>query len=197
MIQSRKCYETARRHGVPVVVMEPCKGGTLVEVREDVAKVLKSAEPEASLASWALRYSASLDGIITVLSGMSTMEQMEDNMNTLEHFQPLSQSERTMLETARQRLEDVDTIRCTGCRYCIAGCPQGIQIPDLFRIANNEIIYQGKGDAARRYANITKTSPPASACVQCRKCEMACPQHLPVSALLQRVAGMFETAPES
>ncbi len=168
-----------------------------MEVREDVAKVLKSAEPEASLASWALRYSASLDGIITVLSGMSTMEQMEDNMNTLEHFQPLSQSERTMLETARQRLEDVDTIRCTGCRYCIAGCPQGIQIPDLFRIANNEIIYQGKGDAARRYANITKTSPPASACVQCRKCEMACPQHLPVTELLQRVAGMFETTPES
>lgn len=177
--------------------MEPCKGGTLVEVREDVAKVLKSAEPEASLASWALRYSASLDGIITVLSGMSTMEQMEDNMNTLEHFQPLSQSERTMLETARQRLEDVDTIRCTGCRYCIAGCPKGIRIPDLFRVANNEIIYQGKGDAARRYANITKTSPPASVCVQCRKCEMACPQHLPVTELLQRVAGMFETTPES
>ena len=194
VIQSRLCYEVATRHGVPVVVMEPCKGGTLVELRPDVAEILTRAEPEASLASWAIRYSASLDNVLTVLTGMSTMEMMEDNVGYMQDFHPLTAAERATLESARQALESVETIRYTGCRYCVEGCPMEIRIPDLFKIANNEFIYQGKGDAARRYANITKTSPPASACIACGQCENACPQHLPVISLLEKVAGMFEPA---
>lgn len=192
VIQSCKCYETAMKHGVPVIVMEPCKGGTLVEVRQDVADILHTADPSTSLASWAIRYSASFDGVLTVLSGMSTMEMMDDNISYMENFIPLTDAEREVLAQAKEKLESVDTIPCTGCRYCVEGCPKGIRIPDLFKIANNEIIYEGKGDAARRYANITKTSPKASECVKCRKCENSCPQHLPVVELLSRTAGMFE-----
>ncbi len=192
VIQSRACYEVAMKHGVPVIVMEPCKGGTLVEVRQDVADILRQANPSASLASWAIRYSASLDGVLTVLSGMSTMEMMEDNISYMEHFQPLTDAERAVLAQAKEKLEAVDTIPCTGCRYCVEGCPKSIRIPDLFKIANNEIIYEGKGDAARRYANITKTSPKASECVKCRKCENSCPQHMPITELLERVASTFE-----
>lgn len=192
VIQSRKCYEVAMKHGVPVIVMEPCKGGTLVEVRQDVAEILQKANPAASLASWAIRYSASLDGVLTVLSGMSTIEMMEDNISYMENFQPLTDAERAVLDQAKEKLESVDTIPCTGCRYCVEGCPKGIRIPDLFKIANNEIIYEGKGDAVRRYVNITKTSPKASECVKCKKCENSCPQHLPITELLERVAKTFE-----
>lgn len=110
----------------------------------------------------------------------------------MENFQPLTDAERAVLAQAKEKLEAVDTIPCTGCRYCVEGCPKGIRIPDLFKIANNEIIYEGKGDAARRYENITKTSPKASECVKCKKCENSCPQHLPITELLERVAKTFE-----
>ncbi len=192
IIQSRRCYETARAHGVSVTVMEPCKGGTLVNLRQDVAEILKSENASASPASWAIRYSASLDGIITVLSGMSDMAQMEDNISFMKDFLPLSDQERETLKKVREKLEDVDTIRCTGCRYCVEGCPKGILIPDIFRIANNEIIYEGKGDARRRYENLTKENAKASDCIRCRRCENICPQHLPVVDLLAKTAVEFE-----
>ena len=192
IIQSRRCYETARAHGAAVTVMEPCKGGTLVEVRPDVEEIFRQARPEASLASWAIRYSASLEGIVTVLSGMSTMEQMEDNTGFMENFAPLTDQERRVVARARERLEAVDTVRCTGCGYCLEGCPKKLRIPELFRILNNEIIYEGKGDARRRYGNLTKEGGRASECVRCRKCENSCPQHLPVTELLERAAAVFE-----
>ena len=192
VIQSRRCYEVARDHGAVVTVMEPCKGGTLIEVRSEVEEIFRNAAPDASLASWAIRYSASLDGIVTVLSGMSTMEQMMDNVGFMENFVPLNNQERATIARAKEVLESVETIQCTGCRYCVEGCPRNIRIPDLFKIANNEIVYQGKGDASRRYGNITKTSSKASDCVKCRKCENSCPQHLPIVALLEKVAETFE-----
>jgi len=193
IIQARKCYEVARKHGVGITVMEPCKGGTLVEVRQDVRQIMEQANPGASLASWAIRYAASLDGIITVLTGMSTMEQMEDNVSYMDDFAPLTQQERQVLAEVTEKLNDVDTIRCTGCRYCVEGCPMNIRIPDLFKIYNNEIIYEGKDDARNRFNNHIKNQPKPSACVQCGQCEAACPQHLPVMELLERVSGAFET----
>lgn len=192
VIQSRWCYETARAHGVPVIVMEPCKGGTLVEVRQDVEDIFRRARPEASLASWAIRYSASLEGIITVLSGMSTMEQLEDNTGFMERFTPLDQEERALIQRAKEKLEAVDTVPCTACGYCLEGCPQKLRIPDLLRILNNEILYEGKGDARSRYKNLTKEGGLASQCVQCGRCESACPQHLPITGLLKRTAQAFE-----
>jgi len=192
VIQSRRCYEAARAHGVAVTVMEPCKGGTLIEVRPDVEEIFRQAEPNASLASWAIRYSASLDGIVTVLSGMSTMEQLEDNTVFMENFMPLNDQERTVIQQAKEKLEAVDTVRCTACGYCLEGCPKRLRIPDLFRILNNEIIYEGKGDAYNRYRNLTKEGGKASECVKCRKCENSCPQHLPITDLLERAARTFE-----
>lgn len=192
VIQARKCYETAQKHGVAVVVMEPCKGGTLVEMREDVANVFRSYDPKSSLASWAIRYSASFDGLVTVLSGMSTMEQVLDNISYMEHFVPLSDEERAVIDTAKKKLESVDTVGCTGCEYCLEGCPQQLRIPDLFRILNNQIIYGDKGDAYYRYKNLTDRTPKASDCIACGCCESACPQHLPIISLLERVAGTFE-----
>lgn len=192
VIQSRRCYEVARAHGAAVTVMEPCKGGTLIEVRKDVEQIFRSYAPDASLASWAIRYAASLDGIVTVLSGMSTMEQMEDNVSYMDEFVPLSNGERAVIAEAVRRLEDVETIRCTGCEYCVEGCPMGIRIPDLFRIYNNQVIYLGKGDADRRYQNLTGRTPKASDCIRCGACENSCPQHLPITELLERVAAEFE-----
>ena len=192
VIQARRCYEVAQKHGVAVVVMEPCKGGTLVEMRADVADVFKTYDAKASLASWAIRYSASLDGIVTVLSGMSTMEQMLDNVGYMENFTPLTDEERNVIRTAKKKLEAVDTVGCTGCGYCLEGCPQQLRIPDLFRILNNQIIYGNKGDAYYRYKNLTSRTPKASDCIACGCCEGACPQHLPVISLLERTANTFE-----
>jgi len=194
IIQARKCYEVARKHGVAVTVMEPCKGGTLIEVRKDVREIMEQAAPNASLASWAIRYAASLDGIITVLSGMSTMEMMEDNISFMDHFTPLDNTERDVLKRVTEKLNDVDTIRCTGCRYCVEGCPMHIRIPDLFKIYNNEIIYEGKGDARRRFTNHIKNEAKPSSCVKCGRCEAACPQHLPIISQLEQVAKEFEGA---
>lgn len=192
VIQSRKCYEAARAHGVAVTVMEPCKGGTLIEVRRDVEDIFRQAAPDATLASWAIRYSASLDGIVTVLSGMSTMEQLEDNTGFMKDFAPLTDEERRVIARAKEKLEAVDTVRCTACGYCLEGCPKKLRIPDLFRILNNEIIYEGKGDAHNRYKNLTKEGGRASDCIRCRKCENSCPQHLPITELLERTARAFE-----
>ena len=194
---AEQLYRELEKRNLPVMVMEPVRGGYLATIDEQRAKPFLEMEPNRSIASWAVRWVASLPQVAVVLSGMSDEQQLEDNVATMTNFEPMNEQELQAVAKVVEEIRKVNEIPCTGCRYCVAGCLQGIQIPDLFRIANNEIIYQGKGDAARRYANITKTSPPASACVQCRKCEMACPQHLPVTELLQRVAGMFETTPES
>lgn len=189
VIQSRACYEVARRHGVGVTVMEPCKGGTLVEVRSDVRAIMESANPNASLASWAIRFAASNDGIITVLSGMGNMEQMCDNVSYMDNFKPLDDGEREVLAKVVDKLADVDTIRCTGCRYCTDGCPMSIRIPDIFSMYNNEVIYEGKGDGRRRFANHIKTNTDPAECIECGQCEAACPQHLPIIESLKLAGG--------
>ena len=189
---SRACYEMARKHGKSVVVMEPVKGGTLANPPESVAAPLKAANPNVSLASWAIRYVASLDGILTVLSGMSNVEQMADNLSYMKEFKPLSAEEQEAVKRAQEELAKSDQIPCTGCRYCTEGCPLQIPIPDIFSARNRQTVWGQEEQARKNYAEATKEKGKASDCIQCGQCEAACPQQIPVITRLQECAANLE-----
>ena len=193
IVQSRKCYEVAVKHGVPVVVMEPVKGGTLAQLPQRASEVLKAADPNVSLASWALRFCGSLENVMMVLSGMSDTAQMEDNLNTMAQLKPLSEGEHKVIEKTVEAFHSVPTVPCTNCRYCVDGCPQSILIPDLIRALNNTKLY-GPNDRARdAFKNSTKENGLPSSCVACGQCEGVCPQHLEIIQILKEIAGVFET----
>ena len=192
-VQSRACYEVARKHGKPVVVMEPVKGGTLANPPTPVENVFKAADPNASNASWAVRYVATLDDVMVVLSGMSTLEQMEDNLSYMKDFQPMEKAELEVIGKAQKALDSIDQIKCTACHYCMPGCPMNIPIPDFFEDMNWHKIY-GKTERAKgSYANdAKKAGAKASDCIACGQCEGACPQKLPIISLLEEVAATLE-----
>ncbi len=192
-IQSRGCYEVARKHGKPVVIMEPIKGGMLANPPEEVAAVFKAANAEASLASWAIRFAASLDGVITVLSGMSTLDQMRDNVSYMEDFKPLSDAERATVTEAQKVLAGIPIIPCTVCNYCAKVCPQNIGISGSFTAYNVLTLYRDKAAAAHQYQWLVAGHGKqfAGACVKCGKCETVCPQHIPIRANLVKVAKAF------
>lgn len=198
-IQSRKCYETARRHGKPVVVMEPIKGGTLANLPAEAEALLRRVRPDLSPASWAIRYAASLNGVMMVLSGMSSMEQLDDNTSYMQDFEPLNAEERAAVAEAVAIINRSIAIPCTACRYCVAGCPKQIAIPEYFALYNNLEQSTHKGFAVQTvyYANLTQTHGRASDCIGCRKCEKSCPQHLPIVEHLRRVAGKFDKQEEA
>ncbi len=193
-IQSRLCYEVAVKHGIPVVVMEPIKGGTLANVCEKAEKLFKDCHPELSVASWAIRYAASLENVMMVLSGMSNMEQLEDNISYMKEFQPLTEAEYAVVDEATQAINESIPIQCTACRYCVEGCPKHIAIPEYFTLYNNHEQSINKGFAIQTayYSNLIKTHGKASDCIACRKCERSCPQHLPIVEHLKQVAATFE-----
>lgn len=188
-VQSRACYEVARKHGKPVIIMEPVKGGSLAHLPEPVAGIFRAANPEASLPSWALRFAASLPGVITVLSGMSDMAQMEDNLATFRDFAPLSDGERQVVEEARAALAALPSIPCTDCQYCMKGCPQGIPIPKVFGAMNSHLIYGNLANARGDYAWATRNGGRADTCIACGQCEAVCPQHIGIIEELARAHG--------
>lgn len=190
-IASRTNYEIARRHGKSIIVMEPVKGGILANPPKAVADLFKAANPDASFASWAIRYAASMDGIITVLSGMSNTAQMEDNLSYMRDFKPLSADEQAVIQKAQDILAAGESIACTACRYCVDGCPMNIPIPDVFR-AMNEAQTFDFDSGKRRYERSVSAGGRASDCVACGQCEGACPQHLPIIDLLAKGAEMFD-----
>ena len=190
-VQSRGCYEVATRHGVPVVVMEPVKGGLLADPPESVREVLRGADPNASPAAWALRFAASLSNVMIVLSGMSNEEQMQENLSVMKDFKQLTPEEEAVVDRAREALLKVDRIPCTGCHYCTPGCPAGIHIPEIFAIMNGYRTYRNLGMAKHDYG-WRHGGAPASSCVQCGQCENACPQHLPIISLLAETASLLE-----
>lgn len=192
-VQSKGVYEVARKHNKPIVVMEPVKGGTLANPPKPVAELLKKANPEASYSSWAVRFVASLPGIMVVLSGMSNVEQMQDNLSYMSDFKPLNEEEQKVIEEAMRILELIDQIPCTACHYCTDGCPKKIQIPDIFSAMNRYMIYEDLAGAKDRYANATKEPhAKASECVKCGQCERQCPQHIHIREWLDKAAETLE-----
>ena len=184
-VQSRLCYETAVRHGKDVIVMEPVKGGTLANLPPLAEKLLRAHDPEASNASWAIRYAASLPAVKVVLSGMSAMQQLTDNTSYMRDFRPLDDEEQALCAKVRSILTHEIEIACTACHYCTEGCPAGIPIPEYFALYN-----RGAGKDA--YESQADGSGRASDCLQCGQCEQHCPQHLQIIDWLQRVAAKFE-----
>lgn len=190
-IQSRACYEVAVKHGKPVVVMEPVKGGMLANPPGPVAALLQAANPDMSMASWAIRFVASLPEVMVVLSGMSKLEQMQDNLSYMRDFEPLSAEEQLTVQQAREALKRVDQIPCTSCHYCTKGCPAGIHIPEVFNVMNTYKLY-GDLKMARADYSWRPGGAKASECLQCGQCEGACPQHLPIIELLEQVVETLE-----
>lgn len=182
-VASRECYELARKYKVPVTVMEPVKGGALANPPASVQSILKSADPNASFASWAVRYAASFDGILSVLSGMSNMEQMNDNLSYMKDFKPLDEREQSVIRAAQAALRGDASIPCTACHYCTDGCPVQIPIPEIFALKNQA--EKNAEGISKKYAEATEEGGKASDCVECGQCEGACPQHLPIISLLK------------
>lgn len=190
-VQSRKCYEVCRRHGKPVLVMEPVKGGNLVNLPKEARKVLDELHG-GSPASYAIRFAAGFPGMMMVLSGMSSMEQMKDNLSYMKDFQPLNETELEAVKKVQSIFRGMNLIPCTACRYCTDGCPRQIAIPDLFAVMNTKQIHHD-WNADFYYNNVyTGAGRRASDCIQCGRCEKACPQHLPIRRLLTEIAAEFE-----
>lgn len=192
-IQSKACYEMARKHGKPVTIMEPVKGGMLANLPDPVAEIFKSANPNASLASWAIRFAASLDGVITVLSGMSSLEQMEDNLCYMKGFTPLSDAERETVRKAQETLQSIPVIPCTSCNYCAKVCPQNIGISGSFTAMNLLTLYGNKEAAKNQEGWLVGGHGKKSAgeCVKCGACEKVCPQHISIRDELAKISEAF------
>ena len=190
-VQSRKCYEVARKHGKPIIVMEPVKGGALAGLSEEIQAMYKAVNPDLSIPSWAVRFVASLDGLVTVLSGMSSLEQMQDNLSYMKNFQPLNDTERATIAKAVEILNNTPTVPCTACRYCVDDCPQKINIPGIFKALNGYRVYQNAAKEVSRYQEAIKDGGAAKDCLECGLCESHCPQHLEIRELLKEASSVF------
>lgn len=193
VVQSGKLYEILRRRNIPMVIMEPVKGGTLARLTPELEAKFKAARPDASTASWALRFVASLPGVMTVLSGMSTPEQMADNLKTFTRFEPLTKEDQAVIEEVRRIMLNVEQIGCTACRYCTDGCPMNIAIPDVFRAVNTMKLYGDEFRPKAFYGGlIGQGHGRAGDCIACGQCEGVCPQHLPIIELLKDASARLD-----
>ena len=195
-VHSRACYEVATKHNKPVIVMEPVKGGTLARVPEEAEKLFKDHDPNMSISSWASRFAASLDNVMVVLSGMSNVEQMEDNLSYMEDFKPLTEEEKALCHKAADIINAQIAVPCTGCSYCTEGCPKKIAIPQYFSLYNEDMRehLEEKGWTINftNYEILAGKFGKAKECIACGQCEGVCPQHLPIIEKLKEVSGHFD-----
>ena len=193
-IESRKCCEVARKHGKPIIIMEPVKGGMLADPPKAITDLFYAADPAASPSSWAIRFAASQDHVITVLSGMSSLGQMEDNLSYMTDFRPLTEKEYQTIDAAREVLAKLPTVPCTACAYCMKECPKQIAIYGTFQAINIVKLYNNLPAAKGSYHWNTEGQGrhKASACIKCGKCEKVCPQHIRIRQELAKAAAVLE-----
>jgi len=187
-VEGRKCYEIAVKHNKPIIIMEPVKGGMLASVPDAATELFRGYNKNASTASWAVRYVASMPQVLTVLSGMSTMEQLEDNMSYMKDFVPFNSEESEIVEKAVQIIKDSIVVPCTECKYCMEGCPKKIAIPKYFRIYNDYKRFSRMDHAKWHMKETAKNNGLPSDCIKCGKCEKVCPQHLEITKFLEDIA---------
>ena len=191
-VQSRANLAVCQKHHIPVTIMEPVKGGLLANPPKEIQDLLRQAEPDMSFASWAIRFAASQEGVVTVLSGMSSLEQMDNNLSYMKDFQPLNAQENDVILKARYILSKANQIACTGCHYCMPGCPVHMHIPDIFTAMNVYKMYGRLDKAKQEYRFAVNGSSLASQCLHCGQCEGACPQSLPIISYLEEAARTLE-----
>ena len=195
-VQSRRCYEVARAHGKPVIIMEPVKGGMLANPPESVQRILRSAEPDMSISSWAIRFAANLEGVITVLSGMSNVAQMEDNLSYMKDFTGLTDAEKETLQAAQDEIHRIPMVPCTTCNYCAKVCPMHIGISGTFTAMNYLTLYHDLPAAKHQEEWLVGGHglKPANECIKCGKCEQACPQHIAIRDELEKAhAALYQS----
>ena len=192
VVRSGEIYEILYRRNIPMIVMEPVKGGTLASFKPELKAKYKAVRPDASIASWALRYVGSFPGVMTILSGMSNEEQVQDNVKTFTDFEPLSDRERSVVDEVTAIMLDTPQIGCTACRYCCDGCPMKISIPDVFRAVNTMRLYNDKFRPKAFYYGLIGRSGRASDCIACGQCEGMCPQHLPIIELMKESSEVLD-----
>ena len=195
-VRSRACYEVAVKHGKPVIVMEPVKGGTLAQIPDEAEKLFKDYAPSLSVPSWAIRFAASLDNVMVVLSGMSSVEQMEDNISFMADFKALTDTEKELCYKAAGIINGQIAVPCTGCSYCTEGCPKKIAIPQYFSLYNEDmrenLAEKGWTVNFTNYEILAGKFGKAKDCVECGQCEGVCPQHLPIIEKLKEVSSHFD-----
>jgi predicted aldo/keto reductase-like oxidoreductase len=194
-IQARECQEVAMKHQKPVVVMEPLKGGLLANPPDNVKTVFAKSGSNASPSSWGIRFAASQKNIITVLSGMSTIDQVRDNVSFMTDFQPLNRDELLVVEKAREAIAELHHIACTGCQYCVDGCPKKIAIPRIFGAYNRKLVYDNLPAARTHYMLEILGKGKASDCIACGECEKVCPQHINIIENLKTIGQELDTLP--
>jgi predicted aldo/keto reductase-like oxidoreductase len=192
IVHSGKLYNILRKYNMPIIVMEPVKGGTLASTTPEIEAMMKKEQPNKSIASWALRFVGSLDGIMTILSGMSNEEQVNDNLETFTNFEPLSEKEKQILDEVTRAMAKLPTVQCTSCRYCCDGCPEKISIPDVISALNTVRIYGDDNRPHFFYNNLIERSGRANQCISCGQCESVCPQHLPIVEILKEASEIFD-----
>jgi predicted aldo/keto reductase-like oxidoreductase len=191
-VRSRELHAVARRHNKPFVIMEPVKGGLLAGQGSEAETYLKTKDPNVSAASWAVRFAASREGLITMLSGMNTMEMLEDNIKTVSSLVPPNEAELQILRETVDIINSKPRIPCTGCKYCVEVCPKKLNIPFLLHIYNDYLVYASKVGSGMPFLEATRGGRLPSACIDCGQCEKRCPQHILISDYMPKLAELFE-----